>query len=192
MTRFWWVRHGPTHAKTMVGWSDLPADLSDNDALARLSAYLPQDALIVSSDLIRAKTTADALQENRTRLPHDPGLREMHFGDWELRSHTQIEAETPDLIRAFWDRPGDVRPPNGESWNDLNTRVWAATDLLISDFTGRNIIVVAHFGATLSALQRAGDLTPEQAFSHRIDNLSVTEMELSPGGWHIGRINHIA
>ena len=28
MTRFWLVRHGPTHAKTMVGWTDLPADLS--------------------------------------------------------------------------------------------------------------------------------------------------------------------
>ena len=192
MTRFWWVRHGPTHAKTMVGWSDLPADLSDNDALARLSAYLPQDALIVSSDLIRAMATADAVQENRTRLPHDASLREMHFGDWELRSHTQIEAEAPDLLRAFWDRPGDVRPPNGESWNDLNSRVWAATDRLISAFSGRNIIVVAHFGAILSALQRAGDLTPEQAFSHHIDNLSVTEMGHGVDGWHIGQINHIA
>ena len=192
MTRLWWVRHGPTHAKTMVGWSDLPADLSDSGALARLSAYLPQDAVIVSSDLIRAMATADAVQENRTRLPHDPSLREMHFGDWELRSHTQIEAETPDLIRAFWDRPGDVRPPNGESWNDLNTRIWAATDRMIANFTGRNIIVVAHFGAILSALQRAGDLTPQQAFSHRIDNLSVTEMGHGPDGWQLGRINHIA
>ena len=103
MTRFWWVRHGPTHAKTMVGWSDLPADLSDHDAIARLAAYLPQDAIIVSSDLIRAIATADAVQANRHRLPHDPSLREMHFGDWELRSHNQIETETPDLIRAYHD-----------------------------------------------------------------------------------------
>jgi alpha-ribazole phosphatase len=192
MTRFWWVRHGPTHAKTMVGWSDLPADLSDHAAVARLSAYLPQDAIIVSSDLIRAVATADAVQANRLRLPHDPMLREMHFGDWELRSHTQIEAETPDLIRAFWDQPGDVRPPKGESWNDINMRIWAATDRLISDFAGRNIVVVAHFGAIIAALQRAEDLTPDQAFSHRIDNFSVTEMVHTPAGWQMGRINHIA
>ena len=192
MTRFWWVRHGPTHAKTMVGWSDLPADLSDQSAIARLSNHLPQDAVIISSDLIRAATTADAVQANRSRLPHDPSLREMHFGDWELRSHNQIEAETPDLIRAFWDSPGDVRPPNGESWNEINARIWSATDRLISNFSDRNIIVVAHFGAILSALQRAENLTPEQAFSHRIDNFSVTEMQHGPGGWQLGRINHIA
>ena len=192
MTRFWWVRHGPTHAKTMAGWSDLPADLSDHSALARLSAYLPQDAVMISSDLIRAITTADAVQANRARLPHDPMLREMHFGDWELRSHSQVEAETPDLIRAFWDSPGDVRPPNGESWNEINARIRSATDRLISDFSGRNIIVVAHFGAILSALQRAESLTPQQAFSHRIDNLSVTEMAYGPGGWQLGRTNHIA
>lgn len=176
----------------MVGWSDVPADLSDKNAIARLSACLPQDAVIVSSDLIRAVATAEAVQANRLRLPHDRFLREMHFGDWELRSHAQIEAETPDLIRAFWDSPGDVRPPGGESWNDLNTRIWAATDRLLQNFTGQNIIVVAHFGAILSALQRAANSTPEQVFSHRIDNFSVTELAHDADGWHIGRINHIA
>lgn len=192
MTRFWWVRHGPTHAKTMVGWSDLPADLSDHVAVARLSDYLPQDALVISSNLIRAIATADAVQGNRQRLPHDRMLREMHFGDWELRSHNQIEAESPDLIAAFWDRPGDVRPPGGESWNDINARVWAATDRLINAHAGRNIVVVAHFGAILSALQRAEDSTPEQAFSHRINPFSITEMCHSADGWRLGRINHNA
>ena len=58
MTTLWLVRHGPTHAKAMIGWTDLPADLSDAGAIARLRAALP-DAPIVSSDLIRAVTTAD-------------------------------------------------------------------------------------------------------------------------------------
>ena len=80
MTRFWWVRHGPTHAKTMVGWQDAPADLSDQRALARLSEYLPQEAVVISSDLIRASATADAIESRRKRLPHDPALREIHFG----------------------------------------------------------------------------------------------------------------
>lgn len=70
MTTWWWVRHGPTHAKGMVGWRDLPADLSDQAALARLSTYLPQQALVVSSDLIRSVATADAIQGARQRLDH--------------------------------------------------------------------------------------------------------------------------
>jgi alpha-ribazole phosphatase len=84
MSRFFWVRHGPTHARAMVGWTDLPADLSDTAQLARLSAHLPQDALVVSSDLIRAHDTATAIQGGRLRLPDDPSLREIHFGDWEM------------------------------------------------------------------------------------------------------------
>ena len=51
----------------MVGWTDLPADLSDLAALTRLNAHLP-DAPVISSDLSRAVTTADALSP-RLRLP---------------------------------------------------------------------------------------------------------------------------
>jgi alpha-ribazole phosphatase len=184
VTRFWLVRHGPTHAKTMVGWTDLPADLSDTDALARLNAHLPQ-APVISSDLSRAITTADALGP-RLRLPHDPAFREIHFGQWETRPFAEIEAEAPDHIRAFWETPGDIAPPGGESWNTLATRTWAALDRLHG--TAPDIIVVAHFGPIVAALQRAEGLSPEAAFAHRIDNLSVTCLCFSPR--QVFAINH--
>ncbi len=185
MTRFWLVRHGPTHAKTMVGWTDLPADLSDSAALARLNAHLPPDAPVISSDLVRAIATADALGP-RPRLPHDPALREMHFGQWETRAFAEIEAESPDHIRAFWETPGDIRPPGGESWNDLANRIWAVLDRLQG--LAPDLIVVAHFGPILAALQRAENLSPEAVFAHRIDNLSVTCLTLDPPQVHA--INH--
>jgi alpha-ribazole phosphatase len=185
VTRFWLVRHGPTHAKAMIGWTDLPADLSDTAAIARLAAHLPQGAPVISSDLARAITTADALGP-RPRLPHDPALREMHFGQWETRNFADIEAESPALIRAFWEQPGDVRPPGGESWNDLASRIQAALDRLQG--TAPDIIVVAHFGPILAALQRAENLSAEAVFAHRIDNLSVTCLTLTPPQVHA--INH--
>ncbi|MBL4767033.1 MAG: histidine phosphatase family protein [Rhodobacteraceae bacterium] len=192
MTRLHLVRHGPTHAKSMVGWSDLPADLSDTAALARLSAHLPQSGVVISSDLSRATATADAIQGDRTRLPHQPGLREINFGAWELRNFCEIEAETPELIRAYWEHPGDVRPPGGESWNEVCDRVNDAIDTLITAHTGQDLIIVAHFGAILTQVQRAEALDSEQAFSHRIDNLSVTQLTLGPDGWSTGHINHLA
>lgn len=184
MTRFWLVRHGPTHAKAMVGWSDLPADLSDTAALSRLNAHLPQ-APVISSDLSRAITTADALGP-RPRLPHDPAFREIHFGQWELRAFAEVEAEDPTLIRAYWDNPGDTRPPGGESWNDLIARTWAALDRLHG--TAPEVIVVCHFGPILAALQRATGHTALQVFAHKIDNLSVTCLTLDPPQVH--GINH--
>lgn len=192
MTRLHLVRHGPTHAKSMVGWSDLAADLSDTAAIARLSAHLPANGIVISSDLSRAAATADAIQQNRPRLPHHADLREINFGAWELRNFSEVEADTPDLIRAYWETPGDVRPPNGESWNEVCARVNAAIDALIAAHIGRDLIIVAHFGAILTQVQRAAGLTAEQAFSHRIDNLSVTELICGDDGWNTGRINHLA
>ncbi|MDA5558413.1 histidine phosphatase family protein [Shimia sp. MMG029] len=190
MTELHLVRHGPTHAKTMVGWSDLPADLSDTDALARLSDHLPDDGIVVSSDLVRCVTTADAIQRKRLRLPHDPQLREIHFGDWELKNFKEIEAEDPVLSRAYWENPGDVRPPNGESWNEVCARVNHAIDRLIETHKGGKLIAVVHFGVILTQVQRGEMLTAEEAFSHRIDNLSVTSFKVTEAGWKTTQINH--
>ncbi|UWQ32269.1 histidine phosphatase family protein [Leisingera sp. M527] len=189
-SRLFLVRHGPTHAKCMVGWSDLPADLSDTAALKRLSDYLPANALIVSSDLLRAVETASAIQGSRQRLPHIEALREIHFGAWELRTWAEVDAEDPDRIRDYWEAPGDVTPPGGESWNQVCNRVDAAVDGLITANQGCNLIVVGHFGQILTQIQRAALLTSEEAFSHRIDNLSVSEIVLGPEGWQTGAINH--
>jgi broad specificity phosphatase PhoE len=192
MTRLHLVRHGPTHAKTMVGWSDLPADLSDTAAIQRLHDHLPSDAVVISSDLSRAADTASAIQGIRTRLPHHPDLREINFGRWELRGFREIEAEDPELAFAYWDNPGDVRPPDGESWNEVRTRVDAVIDRLIADHTGRDLVIVVHFGVILTQVQRALDVTATEAFSHKIDNLSVTELTHHGDRWSVGRINHLA
>lgn len=174
----------------MVGWSDMPADLSDTAALSRLALALPQDALVISSDLSRAAETADAIQGKRTRLPNSPDLREIHFGDWELRTWADVEAEDPERITAYWENPGEVRPPSGESWNQVCARVNTAIDQLIQTHIGRDLIVVGHFGQILTQLQRAGQLSASEAFGHRIDNLSVTEISRGPDGWSTGQINH--
>ncbi|MBO9396446.1 histidine phosphatase family protein [Shimia sp. R9_1] len=191
MTELHLVRHGPTHAKSMVGWSDLPADLSDTDALSRLSNHLPEDGLVISSDLQRCVATADAIQGSRTRLPHDPKLREIHFGDWELKNFKEIEAEDAALARAYWENPGDVRPPNGESWNEVCARVNPAIDHLIDTHRGGKLIVVVHFGVILTQVQRAELLTAEEAFAHRIDNLSVTSFKIADTGWATQQINQL-
>lgn len=192
MTRLSFVRHGPTHAKGMVGWSDLPADLSDHAALARLSAALPEEALVVSSDLTRAVTTADVIAGARTRLPHDPGLREIHFGDWELLRWDQIPPEEVALSRRFWEAPGAVQPPGGESWDGLTARVTGAVDALMAAHPGRDLVIVAHFGAILTQIARAAGMSARESFAHRLEPLSLSEVTRHAGGWEVHRINHIS
>lgn len=190
MTQLFFVRHGPTHAKTMIGWTDLPADLSDRDQLARLDAFLPRTAHILSSDLTRTIQTADALQSRRTRLPHDPSLRELHFGDWENRTFDEVETEDPDRISEFWRNPGAVRAPGGESWRDMRARTDKAVDALTRSHNGAPLIVVAHFGVILGQVERALGLSTTDAFAQRIEPLSVTELHIENGAWRVERVNH--
>ncbi len=190
MTRFWWVRHGPTHEKAFVGWRDVPADLSDQARIARLSAHLPQEALLVSSDLQRAAATGDAIVGNRRRLPHDPSLREFNLGDWDGMPFDEVAARDPDLSRAFWDRPGDIAPPGGESWNDLARRVNTSVAELCQLHRGQDIVVVAHIGVILTQIQAATGQSASDVLSHRIDNLSVTLLSHDDAGWTPGPINH--
>lgn len=190
-TRIWWVRHGPTHAKAAIGWTDLPADLSDTAALERLSAFLP-DAPIVSSDLSRAITTADAIQAGRPRLPNNAALKEMHFGKWEGLDFSTIAKQDPKTSRAFWQNPGSTAPPDGESWDTLSDRIGAAIDEILQSKPS-DIIVVAHFAVILTALSRASGMPAKSAFSFKIDNLSVTQIDYlhDADAWRVQRVNHL-
>lgn len=190
VTRLWWVRHAPTHSRAFAGWRDIPADLSDTAALDRLHAHLPRDAVLVSSDLSRAATTADAIATGRRRLPHDPALREFHFGDWDGLGWHEVSARWPDLSRAYWETPGDAAPPNGESWHSAAARVSAAADGLAARHAGQDIVAVAHFGAILSQYARAAGLRPDQALAQRIDNLSVTCLHHDGTRWSVRSVNH--
>lgn len=188
MVTWWWVRHGPTHRTDMNGWTDVAADLSDTAALDRLAAYLPGDAAVVSSDLQRAVATANAVARGRPRLPHQSGLREIHFGAWEARTFADIETEDPHLLRRYWQEPGDPAPPGGESWNDLCTRVHATVDALTGE--AGDIIAVAHFGTILTQIQRAKRCTAHEVLAHPISHLSVTRIDVDDG-WHVREIDHI-
>jgi len=189
MTSWWWVRHGPTHAKGMVGWSDLPADLSDMAAIDRLAAYLPKDALVVSSDLKRTIATADAIARGRKRLRHATALREIHFGAWEGKTFDEIARTDPETARDYWTTPGEVSPPNGESWNEVGARVAQFVKRINQRHPGKDIIAVAHFAVILTQLQRAAAMPAKSALTFKIDNLSVTKIDFLDPGWRVSRVN---
>jgi broad specificity phosphatase PhoE len=191
MTTWHWVRHAPTHQKSFVGWRDVPADLSDQDALRRLNASLPKEALVISSDLQRSIRTADALALGpRRRLPHQSGLREIHFGWWDGMHFDDIAARDPVLSRTFWEKPGRIRAPGGESWDMAADRVEAVVGALNSRFPDADIIAVAHFGAILTQVQRALGVNASDVLVHKIDNLSVTRIIREAGTREVAQINH--
>ncbi len=193
ITRFWWVRHGPTHSQVINGWSDVPADLSNTDAIARLNRFLPKKALLVSSDLQRARMTADTLAGKRTRMPDDRDMREGSQGSWEGKSSDEIARTDPELSREVWQSPGDVAAPGGESWNTVCARVTLAVARLNVP-EQRDVVAVAHHGPILAALQIASGISAKATLAFVIKPLSVTRLEYLHDArvWRIGFVNHIA
>lgn len=183
MTRFWWMRHGPTHVKTMVGWTDVPADLSDSTQLTRLRAALP-DAPVICSDLLRTRQTAEALE--REIIEMTPELREFHFGEWENKGFGEID---DPALRRYFEDPGDLRAPGGESWNDVAQRVSQKVDTLCGRYT--DLILVAHMGVILTQWCRATGLTPYEAMAQKISPLSMTRIDAQGGHFKPVFANHI-
>ena len=189
MTRWWWVRHGPTHQKAFTGWRDVPADLSDQAKIERLRQALPDGAVTVSSDLIRAVATADAIAPEGLRLPHATDLREFDFGVWDGMHFSDVAARDPDLSRRFWEQPGDVAAPNGESWNQVAGRVGRFVDRINADADIADVVAVAHIGVIVTQVQRALGVSAYEALGHDIAPLSLTQLVHADGQWQVDAIN---
>jgi len=192
-TSYWFIRHGPTHAKGFCGHLDLPADLSDTAQIERLKAYLPKDAKILSSDLSRARETAKAVYNGQRWLPEAPEFREMDFGDWDGQDFETVEKSNPTLWRAFWDSPGKTAPPNGESFDQLSHRIETALNALHRDGPQGNIIITAHFAVILAALRLATGMPTASAFSFKINNYSMTRLDYlhNSNNWRVMGVNHL-
>lgn len=189
MSRIFLIRHAPTHTQRLIGWTDEPADLSDSIVLDKLRNSLPIDALVVSSDLIRCIDTANAILGERKQLPHESGLRELNFGDWENKTFAEIKKKDAVLSRKYWSNPGNISPPNGESWNETAVRVTKTIDSLMEANPDKDLIIVVHFGVILTQLQRVINMATRSALAFKIENLSVTTLERIDSRWRILGVN---
>ncbi len=181
ITRWWWVRHAPVPnpEARCYGQSDKDCDVS-NEALFRHQALLlPKGAIWYSSNLLRARKTAEHLAKagaDMGRLLIDPALAEQHFGSWQGLTYTEI-AEHHGSNHLFWLGPPEFRPPGGESFVDLRERTVKSIERLTDEHRGRDIVATAHGGTIRAALAHAFDMHPEAAVRFEIDNVSLTLIE---------------
>ncbi len=143
------LRHGVTKenlAKKYLGWSDPPITEQAYKELIILQNQLPMYDFYMSSDLMRCKQTAEIV------IPGTPGLetehlREIHFGDWELKTYDELCHDV--AYRSWIDDPFHRQPPGGESFNEFRSRVMKTWKQLREQIEKRNIkriLVVTHGG----------------------------------------------
>lgn len=157
------TRHGQTDYNRLdiiLGTTDLPlneAGLAQAQALAEEVEKLGDVDIIIASPLLRAQTTARAVAERcGLRIVTDERLREWDYGEFEGKSrYTEGFAETK---LDFGVKMGKT----GESVLQLAHRVYSALDDIISEYNGRNVLIVSHGGVSRIIETYFNDMTAEQ------------------------------
>ncbi|HYY11871.1 MAG TPA: histidine phosphatase family protein, partial [Kineosporiaceae bacterium] len=150
------LRHGRTGHNLRHIWQgqlDVPLDdvgTAQAKAAAEVLAPLRPTA-VVSSDLVRAAATADAVAA-AAGLPveRDPRLREIDVGRWEGLTRDEIAAAGDADLLAAWRRGDDVPLGGAERPSDLGRRGAVALSEHAATVDGGTLVVVAH-GAVLRA-----------------------------------------
>jgi broad specificity phosphatase PhoE len=152
------ARHGESdwnRAKRWQGQADRPlTDLGRRQAedLADRLADTELDA-VYSSDLRRAADTAEAVARRRgLKVQTTPDLREVDVGAWSGLTRAEAEAQFPDAYARWLD--GGEGWDDGETYEQLATRVMGAVQAIGEKHDGGRVLVVAH-GGTIRAIHAA-------------------------------------
>ncbi|MFL6288317.1 MAG: histidine phosphatase family protein [Actinomycetes bacterium] len=148
-------RHGRTEwndSRRFQGQLDVALDEVGRAQAGRAAAQLaflnPQ--LIVSSDLMRAAETAEALAQ-ASGLPvwTTPALRETHGGEWQGQFADHLKA---DPLYTQWLAGEDVPAGGAETRSDVGKRAIEAVDDLVAELEEGRVAVVVSHGGTIRAL----------------------------------------
>jgi probable phosphoglycerate mutase len=166
MTELLVIRHGETdwnRQHRFQGQIDVPLNDIGLAQAGRLGRRLVDEAVdvLISSDLQRARSTADAVTQARgLQAQTDPLWREQGFGMLEGLDVPTIRSRHADLWSSWTRHDADYAlPGGGESNTTFHARVMRALQAVLRVHAGRRVVVVTH-GGVLDMLWRTAHALP--------------------------------
>jgi broad specificity phosphatase PhoE len=155
-------RHGETDwnkERRFQGHTDIPLNSSGEEQADLLRALVEQHQpeVILSSDLMRAKSTADIVNTNLNLPLHVTAkLRECHLGDVEGVLGDKIAelygTETRDKWLSIHPKDNDFKFPNGETKTEHLERMTEYIESFVSQNSLYKKIAVSTHGGSLRRL----------------------------------------
>lgn len=172
------VRHGETllNASRTVQPADTPLSARGRAQASALAKRLAgaDIAAIVSSDLPRARQTAEAIaQACGLSIVLEPLLQERNFGDLRGRPYDTLGFDLTTLVEA---------PPGGESeaiFRERVARAFARVTALQGGIDG-DFAVVTHGLVIGAMLEGHALLSAAQSMPERLANTSLTSLSATP------------
>lgn len=187
-TRLLLLRHGQTEFSRQRRYSGRGnPELTDTgrrqaDAAARYLAERGGVQAVISSPLQRAyDTAAAAARALGLDVAVDEELIETDFGAWEGLTFAEASERDPDL-HGRWLRDTSLRPPEGESFEDVQRRIARVRERIIAEHPGGTVLVVSHVTPIKTLLQLALDAGASILHRLHLDLASLSIAEFYPDG----------
>ncbi|BBO86390.1 alpha-ribazole phosphatase [Desulfosarcina ovata subsp. sediminis] len=189
------LRHGeiekPREEKCFIGQIDLPLSPRGRAQAGFWRGQLAGIALsrIVCSDLSRCVETARIVAaENGAEVSTDAGLREIHLGQWDGMAFAEVQARWPDHFRERGRLIDGFRPPDGESFRDLQQRVASVFEKAVADTDG-NLLMVTHAGVIRVLLCHLLGMPVSHLFRLDQDYAALNLIVRQSGGYRLHALN---
>lgn len=188
---FYLIRHGETdwnRLKKVQGHTDIPLNelgIEQANRVAKRLAALPL-RLICSSDLLRARETAEQVSRYHANVPllQCQEFRERNFGKWEGMNLEEIRNNFPDY------EPGQhVGGKYGiERLEELQDRAVKKLEQLAQVYPNSHIAVISHGGLinSLLLLLSKGSYGTGKT---KLSNTSFNHISYQCGEWKIHTMN---
>jgi probable phosphoglycerate mutase len=199
------IRHGETAwnaERRLQGHLDIALNAEGERQAALLGTALAGESidLIVSSDLARARQTAQAVASvHGMAVEVDPLLRERGYGGFEGLLYAEIEARFPREFAAWQARDVDATLPPGRNVGETFRQFYArATGAILAQgraHRGKTLALVAHGGVLECAYRLARGLPLDTPRDFKVYNASINRFELTGDGrlllqsW--GEVDHL-
>ncbi len=161
------IRHTTPNIEKGICYGQSDLDLKPNyiEEFETVLNQIPkkENLKVISSPLKRCSLLAKYFSDN---VSFDNRLKELNFGDWELKPWNDIPAKD---INPWMTDFVNVAVPNGESYVDLAARVHAFFEEISLLKSNENLIIVSHAGPIRAILAKLLKLTLKDSFNIKIN-----------------------
>lgn len=150
MTKIILVRHGETdwnQVDRIQGWLDIPLNVEGIRQAEKLAAELSgmKIAAIYSSPLKRAWQTAQAIAgKQHLKVKKLSALKEINQGKWQGLLVSEAKNRDNGLYSHWLCKPLTVRPPQGESLEEVSRRAEKACQRIVNNHPQETVCLVTH------------------------------------------------
>jgi len=191
----YFVRHGETNAnveKRYCGVTNIKLNEKGIIQAKEVSEKFKKIKidLIISSDLVRAKMTANEINKNHNLdIEYSEKLREMNFGELENLTFKEIGEKFPkekEKIIAF---KNEYVFPSGESLKMLYERTNKYLKEILNKYKDENILIVSHSGAIESMLTEILSRNIDNYWNIEIENCKISTVADNQGFLYLTNLN---